>query len=300
MAAMTEEEVLALFDSCSNVGRWGPDDELGTLNLITAARRLEALGSVRRGRVVALGAELRAGHSHDDPVAVELRPRYSSVDAHDDLTLRIHGFEVTHVDAPGHVFHDGRAWGGRRIDDVARADGLASGSVAPLGAHGIVTRGVLLDVAAVRGVAHLEPGDGIGIEDVETAEQRAGVTVGPGDAIVIRSGHALRAAAEGDAHDEADPHAGILPEVVAWLRARDVAVYSGDCIEVRPSGYPRVPMPLHQVGLVAMGLCILDGPDVEALARACREEGRSDFALVVAPLRIRGGTGSAVNPLAIL
>jgi kynurenine formamidase len=158
---------------------------------------------------------------------------------------------------------------------------------------------VLLDVAAERGVMHLAAGDGIGVADLEACERRAGVTVGAGDAIFVRSGHGRRAAAEGAGHDEEAPHEGVDPEVLAWLRARDVAVYSGDCIERRPSGYARLTMPLHQVGLVVMGLCILDCPDVEALADACREEGRSTFALVVAPLRITGGTGSAVNPLAL-
>jgi kynurenine formamidase len=296
---MTEEEVVALFESCSNVGRWGPDDELGTLNLVTPEKRLEAVRSIRSGRVVALGRELAVGRSRQVPPAADLAPRYSPVDAHDELTLRIHGFEVTHLDAPGHVAFEGHTWGGRRMDDVVRDDGLAFGSIAPIGERGIVTRGVLLDVAAARGVAHLAAGDGIGVDDLEAAERIAGVTVGPGDAIVVRAGHALRAAAEGAAHDEGGPHEGVLPEVLRWLRARDVAVYSGDCIEVRPSGYARVAMPLHQVGLVAMGLCILDSPDVEALAAACRDEGRSSFALVVAPLRVPGGTGSAVNPLAL-
>jgi kynurenine formamidase len=296
---MTEDEVVALFDTCSNVGRWGPDDQLGTLNLIGSDERLEALGAVRSGRVISLGRELPVGRSRQAPPAVALTPRYSSVDAHEDLTLRIHGFEVTHLDAPGHVSFKGRAWGGRRVVDVAKDEGLAFGSISPLGERGIVTRGVLLDVAATRGVAYLRASDGIGVADLEAAERLAGVTVRPGDAIVVRSGHALRAAAEGGAHDEDDPHEGVLPEVVAWLRARDVAVYSGDCIEVRPSGYARVTMPLHQIGLVAMGLCILDSPDVEALATACREEARSSFALVIAPLRVPGGTGSAVNPLAL-
>jgi kynurenine formamidase len=158
---------------------------------------------------------------------------------------------------------------------------------------------VLLDVAAARDVPYLGPDEAIGADDLEAARRRASVEVAPGDAIVVRSGHALRAAAEGDDHDEAGPHEGVLPDVLPWLHSRDVAVYAGDCIEVRPSGYARVTMPLHQVGLVAMGLCILDVPDVEALAVACREEGRSEFVLIVAPLRVPGGTGSAVNPLAV-
>jgi kynurenine formamidase len=296
---MTEDEVLALFETCSNTGRWGADDQLGTLNLITADRRIAALRSVRAGRVVSLGHELPIGRSRQHPPAAELVPRYSPVDALDELTVRIHGYEVTHVDALGHVFFDGRAWGGRRREDAARDDGLAEGSVAALAGQAIVTRGVLLDVAAVRGVPYLEPGDAIGVDDLAAAEQRADTVVGPGDAIVVRSGHGIRAQQEGDGHDEAAPHAGVSPEVLPWLHDRGVAVYSGDCIERRPSGYARVTMPLHQVGLVAMGLCILDCLDVEALATACREEGRSTFVLVVAPLRIPGGTGSAVNPLAL-
>jgi kynurenine formamidase len=221
------------------------------------------------------------------------------VDAHDDLTLRIHGFEVTHLDAPGHVYHGGRAFGGRAVSDVTRGDGLAFGSIRPLAERAIVTRGVLLDVARARGIEHLPAGAGIWAADLDDAEAATGARVVAGDAVVVRSGHGLRASAEGAAHDEGAAHEGVLPDVLPWLRDRDVAVYAGDCIELRPSGYPRVTMPLHQVGLVAMGLCILDSPDVEALRRACDEEGRADFLLVIAPLRIAGGTGSAVNPLAI-
>ena len=76
-------------------------------------------------------------------------------------------------------------------------------------------------------------------------------------------------------------------------------MFSADCIEQRPSGYERVPLPLHMIGLSSMGLCILDMPDVEALASACAKAGRNDFMLVASPLRVPGGTGSAVNPLAI-
>lgn len=296
---MTEEEVLALFESCSNVGRWDPDDQLGTLNLISEEGRLAALRGVRSGRAMSLGFDLPVGGSRGEPSSAALLPRYSAVDALDELRLAIHGFEVTHVDAPAHVFFEGRAWGGRRASEVARPEGLGFGSIRPLGERPIVTRGVLLDVARARGVRYLEPGDGIGVADLEAAERAGGLRVASGDAIFVRSGHELRARAEGMEHTESAPHAGVLPEVLPWLHAREVALYAGDCIERRPSGYPRVKMPLHQVGLVAMGLCILDRPDVEGLASACAQEGRADFALVVAPLRIPGGTGSAVNPVAL-
>lgn len=303
---MDETEVLRLFETCSNVGRWGPDDGVGTLNLITAEKRLAALAIPRRGTVVPLGHELPIGSSRQAVPSAELDVRYrpagsdAPVDTHDTLHLSIHGFEVTHLDAPAHVFFEGRAFGGRDAADVAGSRGLAAGSIAPIAERGIVTRGVLLDVAAARGVDHLSPGDGIGVADLETAQARAGVRVESGDAVIVRAGHAIRKAREGEAHDEAAPHEGLLAEVMPWLHERGVAVYGGDCIERRPSGYARVPMPLHQVGLVAMGLCILDVVDVEALASACREEGSHAFLLIASPLRVPGGTGSAVNPLAIL
>ena len=298
---MTEEEVLALFESCSNVGRWGADDQLGTLNLITPDKRLEALRSVRSGRVVSLGMDLHGRPLPPGPVRPwTSAPRYSPVDAHDDLTLRIHGFEVTHMDAPGHVYFEGRVWGGRRADDVARDERPRVRLDRAARRARIVTRGVLLDVAAARGVAHLA-----GRRRHRRRRPRGGRATRRRDrrARATRSSSAratrVRAAAEGEPTTRARRTRASCPRSLPWLRARDVAVYSGDCIEVRPSGYARVAMPLHQIGLVAMGLCILDCPDVEALASACREEGRSTFALVVAPLRIPGGTGSAVNPLAL-
>jgi kynurenine formamidase len=296
---VTEDEVLALFEACSNAGRWGDADEIGTLNLITPELSMAALRGVRSGTVVSLGFDIRPGASLQERPGASLAIRFSPRDALDTLTLDIHGFEITHLDAPGHVFFEGRAFGGRSREVITDSAGLGFGSIRALGARAVVTRGVLLDVAAARGVERLPAGEGIGAGDLEAAEAMAGVKVSEGDAIFVRSGHGSRAAAEGATHDEGAPHEGVLPDVLPWLHERGVAVYSGDCIERRPSGYPRIPMPLHQVGLVAMGLCLLDCPDVEALREACRAEGRAEFALVVAPLRVIGGTGSAVNPLAI-
>jgi kynurenine formamidase len=182
---------------------------------------------------------------------------------------------------------------------VLGSDGLSFGSIQAAAERAIVTRGVFLDVCAVRGVEWLLPTDGISAVDLDAAMAAAAATVGSGDAVFVRSGHALRAAAEGDAHDEEGLHEGLLPEAVGWLRERDVAIYAGDCIEQRPTSYERVRMPLHQIGLARIGLWILDCPDLEALAAACARNGRSDFLLVVAPLKIPGGTASAVNPLAI-
>jgi kynurenine formamidase len=294
-----EAEVLALAERCSNIGRWGADDQLGTLNLIDDEKRLAALRSVRAGDVVTLGAVVPVGRSRQAHPSAQATWRRDAISAFEAVTLDVHGYEVTHLDALGHVFLAERTWGDRPTASVLGTTGLGFGSVLPAAGRAIVTRGVLLDVAATRGVDWLTPADGIGVADLELAEARARTRVGVGDAIFVRAGHGLRAAAEGEAHDEEAPHEGVLPDVVEWLWQRGVAVYSGDCIEQRPTSYERITMPLHQIGLAKMGLCILDCPDLETLAAACRRHGRNDFLLIVAPLKIPGGTASAVNPLAI-
>jgi hypothetical protein len=297
---MIEEEILDLFETCSNAGRWGPDDERGTLNYVTSGKRLEALALVREGVAVSIGRDLLTRESTQEPPSATLVLTY---DAHapaaalELLTLVPHGFEMTHLDAVAHSYFEGRVYNGRRAADVVqRLGGIRFGSIMAH-ADGIVTRGVLLDVAAVRGVEYLAAEEGITVADLEAAEALAGTRVGRGDAIFVRSGQARRAVAEGPLPEV--PREGLLAECVPWLHAREVAVYSGDCIERMPSGCRRVPMPMHQIGMVAMGLAIMDCADCERLAEACRMYGRHDFCVVVAPLRVPGGTASAVNPLAL-
>lgn len=289
----------ALFDACSNRGRWGPDDELGTLRHVTPERRLAALATVRIGAVVSIGKDLPVGRTRQVPpsvVHIMAHAGQSADSANDFIGLMPHGFEVTHLDAVGHAFFEGWAYNGRRAADIVTSSGLVFGSILAM-RDGIVTRGVLLDVAAAHGVEYLAQGEAITVKDLEHAELHGGVTVQPGDAIFVRSGHDVRLAQGGFESD--DVREGITADVLGWLRDREVAVYSGDCIERLPSDQDGVTMPLHQIGLAGLGLAILDIPDVEALATACLGFGRSEFLLIVAPLRLPGGTGSAVNPLAI-
>ena len=297
-SAMLESEALDLFRSLSNVGRWGAADELGTLNLITTEKRLQAVHSIETGRVTPLGRILRPKHDEGGLFGdggVTMTARWDETAAQDRLVIEAHGFEVTHLDALGHSFHADRAWNDRHIADVVGPSGLRFGAVIG-SANGILTRGVLLDVAGSRGVDRLETDDGVSAADLDRAEAFGSVHVEPGDAIFVRTGRDYHT---GNGTGPLDVRAGVLPDVLPWLRGRDVALYSGDCVERMPSGYPGLPMPLHQVGMVAMGLWILDNPDIEALALACAAERRSVFALVVAPLRLPGGTASAVNPLAL-
>lgn len=292
---MPEDDALELLRTLSNAGRWGADDEAGTLNLVDRAATTRGAAEVREGSVVSLARELHDGV--DGVQHLMLYDSHAPRAAQDALLVRSHGFEITHVDALAHGYFEGGVYNGRRAEDVVRADGVAFGSIAAL-AGGVVTRGVFLDVPGSQGRAHLDAGDGIGAAELTAAEQAAGVQVMPGDALFVRSGLDLRLRRTG-ASPASEPREGFLADALPWLHEREVGALCADCIERLPSGYPRLPMPLHQIGLVAMGLVMIDACDLERLAAACHERGRRTFLLAAAPLPIRGGTGSPANPLAV-
>jgi kynurenine formamidase len=297
---LTEAEALELLTTCSNAGRWGADDELGTLNLITPEKRIEAARLVTEGLVVSLGRDLSrepTATNTDPPVhRMHFLAFSNPIGALDSVLLTTHGLDPTHLDALGHVNFEGSIYNGRRADNVVGPGGLAFASVFAM-REGIVTRGVLLDVARARGVPWLEPGEEVTPADLEHAEELAAVRVKAGDALLVRVGAFERDDALGPG--EPMPRAGLDAAAVAWLHSRDVAVFSGDCSERMPSPYPRLPLPLHQIGLVAMGLVLLDNTDVAQIARIGAESGRYAFMLSCAPLRLRGATGSHANPLAL-
>ena len=297
---MDEADVLRLFDRCSNAGRWGHDDRLGTLNFVTPAKRTAAAKLVRSGRVVSLARDLSTVASRSNPVPVVHRMLAGggsgAVGSADSIEITPHGYAVTHLDAFGHAYFEGMAYNRRRALDIWSPDGLTYGSIDGL-REGIFTRGVLLDVARSRGVGWLDPDEGVSPDDLDRAMALAGVEVGTGDAVIVRIGLGARERIEGT--ENPARRAGLLPQCLPWLHEREVAVYGGDCIEMLPSPYPRVPAPFHMVSLVAMGLVLLDNPNVEELAEVVQKTGRAEFLLTCAPLPIRGGTGSAVNPLAV-
>lgn len=297
---MAEDEVLALFDACSNAGRWGAEDELGTLNYITDEIRVKAAGLVREGRAISIGKDLDTVWSLRNPDPVVHRMLYLQHEAPtsslDSIEIASHGFSTTHIDALGHVYFEGHIYNGRNASDVVRREGLAEASIHAY-RDGIFTRGVLLDVAAARGVSWLEPGEGVWAEDLDRAEDMAGVTVSSGDAIFVRVGLSAREAVQGK--EDPSRRAGLEAECVSWIHKREVAVFSGDCIERLPQPYSRLTMPLHMIGLGSMGLAILDATELEELRLVCRDLKRYEFLLACAPLRLRGGTGSPVNPIAV-
>ncbi|MEZ3158909.1 cyclase family protein [Microbacterium sp. BWT-B31] len=282
----------------SNTGRWGEDDEKGTLNFITAEHTLRAARLVKTGRTVAASHPfvMEATPAKPRPGWHRMLYRENGTSACDAIMIEPHGSEITHIDALGHVSMDGTVYNERPFSQVITRDGLAFGSVLPL-AEGIATRGVLLDIPASRGVDFLERGAEVNVADLERAEEWAGVRVDAGDAVIVRTGLEARERVTGPMPH--DVRSGLGRDCIAWLHERSAATFGGDCFERLPSGDEKYTHPLHSVGLARMGLVLIDNIAVEDLSAACAEELRWEFFFVVAPLRIPKATGSPVNPLCI-
>jgi kynurenine formamidase len=294
---MDAEQREALFAACSNAGRWGPDDELGTLNLITPETRRRAARLVVDGLSVSMAADLSLEHT---PASDALQAHTAFPDpaapiaVADTITVQVHGWS-THLDALGHIYNDDIGYNGRQRSEVFGASGLTANSITAL-RDGVFTRGVLLDVAAAVGLPWLPADHTITPDQLERAEDMAGVRAGAGDAVIVHTGLAARLS---DAPDsDGGRRAGVGVDAVLWLRERDVAVFGGDCVDVLPGPDPDLPLPLHQLGIGHMGLTLLDWARLDEVLALSRRLGRAEFLLTVAPLPIVGGTGSPVNPIA--
>lgn len=295
----TPGEVAEFHRTLSNWGRWGERDQRGTLNWLSAERTRDTARSVRSGRSVSCARALDTEAAPDNLLpAVHLMMGTATEGwGGDYFALAPHGYATSHLDALCHIFHEGRLYNGYPIERVT-AHGAQELAIDAL-ADGIVGRGVLLDVPRARGARYVAAGEAIDPEDLERAEAAAGLRVGQGDVLLVRTGRWVERAERGpwDPHERmAGLHAASLP----WLHERRVAALGCDGVsDVVPSGVDGVRLPIHTVGIVAMGLTLLDNLDLDALAEVCDEEGRSDFLLTIAPLRIRGGTASPVNPIAL-
>ena len=310
---LTESDVVKMIASLSNWGRWGKDDELGTINLITPEKRKRAAALVRDGVPVscarpiatnAIGADttfqpLRfmvdsgEGRDHDSPERILTRRGASEF-----IGMVFHGYTITHVDTPAHYFWNGRIYNGRSCNLITSREGAQVESVELLH-DGVVSRGVLLDVAALKG-RWLESGEGVMPEDLDAAEKAQGVRVEPGDILLIRTGYYGRRLTQGPRSPLKDGSPAAHVACAPWFRERGVAMLGTDTHnDVSPLPYPRLGNALHIVSLVAMGLWLIDNGNLEDLAAACRSRGRWEFMLTLAPLRLQGTTGSPVNPIAL-
>jgi len=291
-------EILAYHRTLSNWGRWGPHDQLGTLNLITPEKRVAAARLVRNGRTISCARPLPTVPAADNqtPVVHLMTATASEGYGGDYVALAPHGYSTSHIDALCHIFHDGRLYNGYPAERVTARGALELGIDALR--DGIVTRGVLLDAARARGADALEPGEPIFVDDLEHAEESAGVCVAEGDVLLLHTGRWRHRAKHGawKAHERL---AGLDASCLPWLHARGVAALGCDGVsDVLPSRVAGITLPVHSVALVAMGLHLLDNLELGHLADACVAEERWEFLLTVAPLVIERGTASPVNPIA--
>lgn len=295
-APRNQEEFDSMFRELSNWGRWGPDDERGTLNLITPAKTREAAALVREGITVSLSHNPMPEAAPDNPVTAFEHAMGRGFRT-DTYTFTYHGYGVSHIDALCHFAYDDRLY-----NDVptsaSTAEGCGRNAIHNL-KSGVVTRGILLDFPRLKGVPYLEPGTPIYIEDIEAWERQAGVRVSAGDVIFVRTGRWARREALGPwqvGGNSAGLHASVLP----WIKERDVASVGSDAAtDVMPSLVEGVNQPLHTLLIASLGANIFDNMDLEALAETAARLNRWEFLLTAGPIPVTGGTGSPLNPIAV-
>jgi kynurenine formamidase len=303
---LSEAEFRALYQRLRRRADWGPADRRGALNYITPAEIRTAVGGVRLGQTVTLAAPVATGVTADNPEPGQHQMTRTADDATssglsfatDSLAANVHGNVDSHLDALCHVIYDGVLY-----------NGVPGGTVTPDGAlvmsvddvrDGIVGRGVLLDIPRLRGVPWLEPGEQVTADDIIAAEQAQQVQVGRGDLLFVRVGHRLRRDELGP-WDTASARAGLHPATLELLAQRQIAVLGSDSnSDTAPSGVAGEDFPVHVLAINALGLHLLDYLQFDDLLPVCEREGRWSFLCVAAPVRLRAGTGSLINPIAIL
>ena len=301
-------EFHALAARVNNWGRWGADDERGTLNLITDDHVRRAAALVQSGRRIPLALPLSPDGPQLGFVRGRTNPQRTMVAVHeplgDDNGVRFNDDAVqmglqaaTHWDALAHVSYSGRMYNGFPTSAVTD-DGAAHLGADRLGP--ITGRGVLLDVAAAHGVDRLEGGLALTPDHLNAAEKHAGVEVGQGDIVLLRTGQ-VQLLLAGDKVAYAISTAGPSMQTVSWFRERDVAAVATDNLsfEVFPGESPDVVLPVHMLHIVEMGLLQGQNFDLEALSADCARDGRYTFLLLATPEPFVGGCGAPVAPVAV-
>ncbi|GAA3488878.1 cyclase family protein [Streptomyces cremeus] len=294
----------------NNWGRWGADDEIGTLNLITDEVVRAAARTVRTGRRVPLALPLKQDGVQTGMIPGRVNPLHSMVQINQELfgpgTVATSDDAVTmglqagtHWDALTHVSHSGKIYNGRPADTVTAHTRAAFSGIDK--ARHVVSRGVLLDVARARGVERLTGDPAVTPEDLSAAEELAGVTVGPGDIVLVRTGQ-VQVYLGGDRHGYGHPSPGLSIRTPEWFHARDVAAVANDTLtfEIFPPEIENLWLPVHALDLVEMGMLQGQNWNLEELSTACAQEGRYAFLLSAMPEPFVGGTGTPVAPVAIL
>jgi kynurenine formamidase len=274
---LTKADVDRLMKDLSNWGRWGKDDQIGTVNLITPAKRIEGLGQVKDGVSVSLARDVEKVKAADNPAPFVQTVTHTGANPTgqfvvDTYSVDYHGQAHTHMDTLAHIFYEGKMYNGVPVSSVTE-EGTERNGIGNF-KEGIMSRGVLIDIPKLKGVEWLEPGAAIYPEDLDAWEKVAGIHIESGDVVFIRTGRWARRAAKGP-WDAGAKGAGLYATCAKWLHERDVAIVGSDLgTDVAPSGIVGVGNPLHQLLLVAMGTPILDNCDLEAVSKAAAERKR--------------------------
>jgi kynurenine formamidase len=298
---ITKETFDQWMTELSNWGRWGKDDEMGAMNLITPAKRKQAASLVKEGASFSLARDAEKEKAIDNPAPFGHHMTKTGFNnpgssSGDTFTISHHGYAHTHMDSLCHFFYKGKMFNGYSQEMVTE-QGAAKLSIRNF-KSGILTRGILMDIPALKGVQYLEPGTPIYPEDLEAWEKKAHVKVGSGDVVLIRTGRWALRDAKGP-WEVSKKSAGLDASCAKWLKSRDVAILGSDAAsDVMPSGIDGVVQPIHTLVLVAMGMPILDNCDLELISKEANRRQRWEFLLTAAPLAVPGATGSALNPIA--
>jgi kynurenine formamidase len=301
----------SLGDKLRNWGRWGHDDRIGTLNFITPERLVEAGREIRTGKLFELGIPVNAqgiqlGGVRTNPVhlmsitPLDLKGRDDGLFVADDyifMPLQ----SVTQWDGLGHVGYDGRLYNDIPADSITTMGGSTVLSIDQIAVKGVAGRGVLLDFATLRGVDMLGAGDVITPEDLNTAEKRQNVRVGPGDILLIRTGWIRNFVVDRSPTAYFNGNPGLHFSCAQWLYDRQVAAIASDnwMVEFAPPNTQHFTIPFHSIAIRDMGMTLGEIFDLEALARDCTVDGVWSFFFTAPPLKVTGGVGAAITPLAI-
>ena len=282
-----------LFRQVSNWGRWGKDDQLGSANLVTAAKRREAARLVKEGTSVSLAHNPLTEKAVDNtnPFEHTMSPPGFFLDTY---KVFYHGYAHSHIDALCHILYQGKTYNGYATAEVNTERGCTKLGIENL-KTGIVTRGILIDIPRLRNLPYLEPGTPVYIEDLEAWEKKAGVKVSSGDAIFLRTGRWARREKLGP-WNVAQNAAGVHASVAPWIKARGVAFIGSDAaLDVTPSLVEGMNLTVHTLMINALGINLLDNQDLEGVAETAAKLNRWDFTLTLAPVPVTGGTGAPVN-----
>lgn len=295
----------------SNWGRWGADDRIGTLNHITPERLVAAARTVKTGKLFDLGLSVGIkgiqppGGARVNPVhlmnitSLDMKDRPdNAVVADDYIFMPLQS--VTQWDGLAHFGYDGMFYNGVPADTVTTMHGSAVLSIDQIAAKGVAGRGVLLDIAGMHGVDRLERAYAIEPAELEEAERRQGVKVGPGDILIVRTGWLRHFTVDNDPVAFWNGAAGLSLACAEWLHARDVASVCSDNWGIELKDPTRNDgLPLHAVLIRDMGMTLGEILDLDRLAEDCRGDGVWEFLFSAPPLKVVGGVGTPITPLAM-